>query len=67
MATTITVPRAETVDAKTLKNAHNILVYDENGHSMEFGSLFAEQKTIVVFIREWVYCCGLAKSHQLFV
>jgi hypothetical protein len=50
MAATTT---SETIDQKTLEAAAALPVWDENGQEHTFGSLFKEQKTIVVFIREF--------------
>jgi hypothetical protein len=48
MATTT----SDTIDQVTLEKAANINVWSETGQAVTFGSLFAQQKTIVVFIRE---------------
>ncbi|KAJ7591520.1 hypothetical protein C8J56DRAFT_565890 [Mycena floridula] len=48
--------------AEALKNASDIDVLDANGSKVKFGSLFADQKTVVVFIRH--FFCG---SCQMYV
>jgi hypothetical protein len=40
-----------TVDAKVLDTAVDIQVYNGDGGTVRFGDIFADQKTIVVFIR----------------
>jgi hypothetical protein len=39
------------IDAKILEAAADIHVFDIHGDQIRFGDIFAEQKTIVVFIR----------------
>jgi hypothetical protein len=46
--------KSQTVDTKTLEAAAAVPVWDETGKSVLFGSLFENQKTIVVFIREFL-------------
>jgi hypothetical protein len=40
-----------TMDAKTLDTAVDIQVFNGDGGAVRFGDIFADQKTIVVFIR----------------
>lgn len=39
------------LDIQSLEKASSIPVFSESGESVEFGTLFKDQKTIVVFIR----------------
>ncbi|PVG01731.1 hypothetical protein CPB86DRAFT_781105 [Serendipita vermifera] len=52
---------SETIDPKTLDAAAALPVWDENGQELTFGSLFKEQKTIVIFIRHFL--CGLCQAY----
>jgi hypothetical protein len=40
-----------TIDAKTLEAAADIYVFDSHGGQIRFGDIFADRRTIVVFIR----------------
>jgi hypothetical protein len=40
-----------TIDTKALDTAVDIQVFNSNGSMVPFGDIFADQKTIVVFIR----------------
>lgn len=40
----------QTLDQKTLETAAALPVWSETGEEVKFGTLFAERKTIVVFI-----------------
>jgi len=42
---------AATLDAKTLETAADICVFDHQGGEVRFGDIFADSKTLVVFIR----------------
>ncbi|KAJ7064690.1 AhpC/TSA antioxidant enzyme-domain-containing protein [Mycena amicta] len=52
---------SETLDQKTLEAACKFDVWDAKGDKVNFGSLFAEQKTIIVFIRH--FFCGGCKMY----
>ncbi|KAJ7650607.1 AhpC/TSA antioxidant enzyme-domain-containing protein [Roridomyces roridus] len=54
--------RDQLPEASVLETASKLLVEDSKGNKVEFGSLFADQKTIVVFLRHFI--CG-AYSSQL--
>lgn len=41
-------------DEETIQKAAEHEIYDLNGNKVKFGSLFAEQKTIIVFIRAYI-------------
>lgn len=41
-----------TIDAKVLETAVDIQVFNSDGGVVRFGEIFADQKTVVVFIRE---------------
>ncbi|KAH9984087.1 hypothetical protein BJV74DRAFT_591176 [Russula compacta] len=45
-----------TIDPKALETAADIQVFNSRGAEVRFGDIFAEQKTIVVFIRH--FFCG---------
>ncbi|KAF7295214.1 hypothetical protein MIND_01060200 [Mycena indigotica] len=53
--------QAETLDRATLEAAAKFEVFDGGGNKVTFGSLFAEQKTVVVFIRH--FFCGSCKMY----
>jgi hypothetical protein len=40
-----------TIDARVLETAVNVQVFNSEGGLLRFGEIFADQKTIVVFIR----------------
>jgi hypothetical protein len=40
-----------TIDTKTLETAADIRVFNSRGDQVRFGDIFADQKTIIVFIR----------------
>jgi hypothetical protein len=40
-----------TIDAKVLETAVDLQVFNSDGGVIRFGDIFADQKTIVVFIR----------------
>jgi hypothetical protein len=40
-----------TIDTKTLETAADIRVFNSHGDQVRFGDIFADQKTIIVFIR----------------
>ncbi|KIM32201.1 hypothetical protein M408DRAFT_20524 [Serendipita vermifera MAFF 305830] len=61
MAAPIKAPPSDTFDQSTLEKAAKIPVLSENGESVTFGSLFENQKTIVVFIRH--FFCGVCKMY----
>lgn len=42
-------------DADTIAKASALNVLDPSGNMLSFGSIFEEQRTIVVFIRESIY------------
>lgn len=42
-----------TIDTKALKTTLNIQVFNSDGGMVQFGDIFADQKTIVVFIRAY--------------
>jgi len=44
-------------DETTTKEASDLEVFDINGDKVKFGSIFASEKTIVVFIRH--FFCGV--------
>jgi hypothetical protein len=39
------------IDAKTLETVADISVYNSQGDQVRFGDIFADQRTIVIFIR----------------
>ena len=41
-----------TIDAKVLETTVDIHVFNSDGGMVRFGDIFADQKTVVVFIRE---------------
>ncbi|KAH9973377.1 AhpC/TSA antioxidant enzyme-domain-containing protein [Lactifluus volemus] len=45
-----------TIDAKTLETASDIQLFDSKGARVRFGDIYAEEKTITVFIRH--FFCG---------
>jgi len=45
-----------TIDKKTLETATDIHVFDSQGRQVRFGNIFADQKTVIVFIRH--FFCG---------
>ncbi|KAM6492679.1 AhpC/TSA antioxidant enzyme domain containing protein [Amanita muscaria] len=51
----------EIPDPETISKASDILVYGAKGEEVKFGSLFDQNKTIVVFIRH--FFCGAYVSH----
>jgi hypothetical protein len=57
MATTTTTSStpSDTIDQVALEKAATLKVWSETGEAVTFGSLFAQQKTIVVFIRESLF------------
>ncbi|KIM32203.1 hypothetical protein M408DRAFT_326845 [Serendipita vermifera MAFF 305830] len=61
MAVPIKAPPSDTFDQTTLEEAAKTSVLSENGESVTFGSLFENQKTIVVFIRH--FFCGICKMY----
>ena len=54
-AGTPSIPSETLPDSATLKKAGGLTVFDDEGKKVEFGSIFAEKKTIVVFVREYLY------------
>lgn len=50
----------EIPSAETIQEAAKLEIFDEDGHTLKFGTLFSEQKTIVVFIREYIGSLFLA-------
>ena len=42
-------------DEQTIAAASELKIQDESGTQVTFGKLFSEQKTIIVFVREWHY------------
>jgi hypothetical protein len=46
-----TAQNTQLIDQKTLDAISDYAVWSENGEEVKFGSLFAERKTVVVFIR----------------
>ncbi len=46
-----TEQKSTTIDKKTLETAADIHVFDSQGGQVRFGDLFADQKTVIVFIR----------------
>jgi len=51
------------LDSQTIARATKLPVYDAIGNAVEFGSLFSEQKTVVVFIRH--FFCGSCQQYVL--
>lgn len=55
------------LEIKTLEEASNIVIYDENGKEIVFGDLFKNNKCIVIFIRHFLctvcrdYCTDISK------
>ncbi|KAI0066751.1 hypothetical protein BV25DRAFT_1868301 [Artomyces pyxidatus] len=49
-------PSTSVLEAKTLQDAANVEIWDINGKKVRFGSIFEQQKTVVVFIRH--FFCG---------
>ncbi len=43
----------EIPDIKTLEMAAAVEVFTESGGQVQFGSIFKDTKTIVVFVRTW--------------
>ncbi|EMD31125.1 hypothetical protein CERSUDRAFT_69555 [Gelatoporia subvermispora B] len=56
MATDNNAEHNGALDAETLAEASKLTVYDGFGNQVEFGSLFRDKKTVVVFIRH--FFCG---------
>jgi len=52
---------SDTIDQVTLEKAATMKVWSETGEAVTFGSLFEQQKTIVVFIRHFL--CGMCKAY----
>lgn len=46
------IPSETIPDGETLEKVGRLTVFDEEGKNVEFGSIFVEKKTIVVFVRE---------------
>jgi len=47
----MTTEQNSTIDKKTLETAADIHVFDSQGRQVRFGNIFADQKTVIVFIR----------------
>lgn len=56
---TPTIPSETLPEGEVLQKAGQLIVFDEAGKRIEFGSIFAEKKTIVVFVRECIHFCYL--------
>ncbi|KZT43702.1 hypothetical protein SISSUDRAFT_1039573 [Sistotremastrum suecicum HHB10207 ss-3] len=48
-------------DAEALGRASQLKIWDETGKQVEFGSVFADKRTIVVFIRH--FFCGICQGY----
>jgi hypothetical protein len=46
-----TEQKSTTIDKQTLETAADIHVFDSQGARVRFGDIFADQKTVIVFIR----------------
>jgi hypothetical protein len=44
-------------DVNTLEKAAKLIIFDKKGDKVEFGTVFSNQKTVVVFIREFIEIC----------
>lgn len=44
-----------TIDANTLETVADISVFNSHGDQVRFGDIFADQKTIVIFIRAFTF------------
>jgi len=49
-------PSSPAIDARALETATDIHVFNDKGGKVRFGDLFADQKTVVVFVRH--FFCG---------
>jgi len=58
---TPTIPTETLPDGEALQKAAQLIVFDEAGKRIEFGSIFAEKKTIVVFVRH--FFCGMCQAY----
>jgi len=54
---------ARVPDAQALSEASKLTVYDSSGKEVEFGSLFRDRKTILVFIRH--FFCGSCQQYVM--
>jgi hypothetical protein len=59
-----TVEPTACLDADTIEKASALNVFDVNGQKTSFGSMFEEQKTIVVFIRASIYFVPSRRQRQ---
>ncbi|KAG5349925.1 hypothetical protein C0989_001252, partial [Termitomyces sp. Mn162] len=66
MATSPSSLAAAIPDADTLTNAAKLQILDSQGAKVTFGSLFENQKTIVVFISENLYGLPIINSFSIF-
>jgi hypothetical protein len=48
-----------TIDAKTLETASDIQLFDREGAKVRFGDIYADEKTIIVFIRTCILRCQI--------
>lgn len=53
---TVTSP-TELPNAQTLKDIAKVEVWDDEGKKIPFGTLYRDQKTVVVFIRTFLLRC----------
>jgi len=41
------------LSSERLKSADKLTAFNENGESVEFGSLYEDKKAIIIFVRVW--------------
>lgn len=54
MSTKLSIPPRSIPNQHTVSAAAELEVLDKHGNTVKFGELFQGQKTVVVFIREWL-------------
>ncbi|KLO15810.1 hypothetical protein SCHPADRAFT_870601 [Schizopora paradoxa] len=58
---TPSIPSDTLPDSETLEKAGRLTVFDDEGKKVEFKSIFAAKKTIVVFVRH--FFCGICQAY----
>jgi hypothetical protein len=51
---------APAIDARALETASDTHIFDNKGEKVRFGDVFANQKTVVVFVRAY---CAVTRAH----
>jgi len=52
----IAIMTTDILSTETLEKVENFQVFDKDGKEVQFGSLYADQETLVIFIRHFL--CG---------